>query len=753
MAVSSKQPFEVQSFTQGLTDDPFEPDQKYSIELNNLILEPDESLKSRDGSSVEDTVNPQIPAGTERIGALINYDNNANLLVQSIKKVYYRNTSAYTTIVGPTSNDVFSSGAFTNNTSYAQWNKQVFITNDSFPSPMKIYKDSGGVFRVNNSGLPALATSPTVTPVAGAGTYLYAFHHEFTYTVGEQTFEDVGPVTQVTVASAAAPNISTIAITNIPILANGVTNNYATTTIKIQIFRTINAGTTFYKVGEVTNGTTTFNDTVSDTTLQTNVLMYTQDNTIEFDPAPASKFVHIVNNIGYYGFIKESSVEYPFKVRQSIPAAPGAVPQDFEIDLEDTISGIGSVVSFPIIFCKRKIYRIDGAIDQFGHGSMDPKVISDTAGCISHLSIVSAEGRIFWAGNDGFYVSDGYSVKKISDKINSRYRAMKDASFDVRRICGKFDEENRRICWGVEFDSSNEDNDSLFVLDLRWGIRDASTFTTWSGTSFRPTALEFFNDDLYRGDDNGYVYYHDSSLSTDPRVDTNTAAANWSTETIIWNYVSCNYNFGSSFYRKRPTRILITARNIGNTSIQVNSIDNDGLRTRTLKPIRYRRNFIWRDPTFMWDNPDCVWNSTGVIEQWRRFPARGLRVSYCQIQITNAYSVIANSDTYGLATFDATGNTATLANYPTYNWPSNSEDYYLSTEVDGYSRQYKVLTWTANILTLVDSINNLPSGSLKWLLQGYKKGEPINLQSYCIHVADEDQMQLTYETGDDGANA
>lgn len=753
MAVSSKEPFQVSAFDQGLTDDPFDGDARRSITLDNFTLEPDSSLISRPGSVIEDLVHPQIPAGTERIGLLINYNHNANLLVQSLKKFYYRNPSSYTEIVGPTSNPVFSIGAYTNNAAFSQWNSQVYVTNDGFPIPMKIYKDSGGTLRVNNNGLPALASSPTVTPVAGANSYIYAFHYFFSYTVGSQTFEDVGPVTEVSTSAAAAPNVSPIAITLIPALSNGVTNNYATTTIKVQIYRTTNAGTVFYKVGEVTNGTTTFNDTMSDTTLQTQVLMYTEDGTIELDPVPLHKFVHIVNNIAYYGFIKDGSVEYPFRLRQSIPLAPSGAPEDFFIDLEDEIKGLGSVNSIPIVMCNRQIYRLEGSFDQFGRGGINPVRISDTAGCISHLSIVSAEGQIFWAGNDGFYASNGYEVIKISDKNNTSYRDMKEACFDVKRICGKFDEENRRICWGVERDSSTMDNDSFFVLDLRWGVRNASTFTTWSGTSFRATALEFFDNNLYRGDDNGYVYYHSADLTTDPRVDTAAEAVDWAEETIIWNYVSVNNDFGGTFFRKKPTRILLTARNIGNTSIQVNSIDNDGQRTRVLKPIRWRRNFVWDDPTFIWDNPDCVWNSSGVIEQWRRFPARGLRLSYCQIQVTNAYSVIANSDFYGLATFSGSANTAVLINSATYVWPDNSEDYYISTEVDDYSRQFKVLSMTSDTLTLVDSINNLPSGNLKWLLQGYKKGEKINLQGYCIHVANEDQNQMAYHTGDDGANA
>jgi hypothetical protein len=331
--------------------------------------------------------------------------------------------------------------------------------------------------------------------------------------------------------------------------------------------------------------------------------------------------------------------------------------------------------------------------------------------------------------------------------------AMKSAADDVKRIYGVFDEENRKIIWAIQQDSSNTDNDSTINLDLKWGIRPHSTFTTWSGTSFRAASLVFFNDYLYRGDDNGYVYYHYDSPLTDPKVDVNTAAADWDEETIIWNYKSCNIDFGSTFFRKKPTRILLTARNIGNTSIQISSIDDDGRRVRDLKEIRWRRNFVWRGIDFVWGTTVCTWRALGLIEQWRRFPARGLRVSYCQIQITNAYSIVTNSDSLGTATLSGAANTATLDDAATQDWPADAVDYYISTSNDNYTNEYKVLTRTDDVLTVVDSTNTFPTGSFQWVLKGYRKGEPLNLQGYCIHVANEDQMQMTYELGQDGTNA
>lgn len=754
MATSSKSPYEVTEFTSGITDDPFDKDPKAAIELDNFNIEPDGSILSRPGSVVEDTTNPQIPAGAARIGALIDYDNGTNLLVQSQDKVYFRNPSAYSTITGPTANDVFSVGTEANNTTFSQWNNHVYLSNDGFPSPMKIYKDSGGVFRVNNNGLPALASSPTCTPTAGANSYIYAFHHSFSYTVGDQTFQDEGPITTVEVNNADAPNSNQIAITAIPVIANGATDNYATSTITIEIYRTTNGGATYYKVGAVTNGTTTFNDTVSDATLATNATIYTNDGTVEFDPVPKHKFGHVINNIAYYGFLQDSSgVDFPFRIRQSTPLAPSSAPETFFTDLEDEIKGIGSVQSIPIVLCKRHIYRLEGNFDQFGRGGINPVRISDTAGCISHLSIVSAEGQLFWAGNDGFYTSDGYKVMKVSDKVNSRYKLFRDQADDVKRIYGTFDEENRRVMWAVQKNSSNVENDTVALLDLRWGLRDHSTFTTWSGTTFRASSLVFFNEDLYRADDNGIVYKHDPDTLTDPRVDPIVVAGSWEEETVIWTYESCSLNFGSSFFRKKPTRILTTARNIANTSIQIISIDDDGKRERYLRPIRWRNNVVWGDVNLVWGSTECKWKVLGVIEQWRRFPSQGLRVSFIRVKISNAYSVVSNSDTLGTAACDSTAKTATLTDAGTKDWPSDVVDYRISTDADAYAEEFTILERTSDdVITVVDSSGNFPNTTQKWLIKGYRKGEPLNLQGYVVHTANEDQQQITYETGDDGAN-
>lgn len=751
------QPLEITDFTGGLTDFTFSEQMSSAVILDNFTVQFNQSLLTRPGSIVDDVTptHGKIPAGNVRIGTLINYDNSSNLLVQSGRDIYYRNPSAYTTLLGPSGNHVFSNGTVANLVSKSEWNKHVFITHDGFPRPQKIYKDSGGVIRVRTSGLPDLATAPVVTAGgAGAQNFIYAFHYKYVYTVGSQIFEDDGPVTFVELNNSAAPNVTPVSITNIPVLANGATDNWDTANIKVEIYRTTNNGVDSFFVAEVTNGTTTYSDNTSDATLSDSTLLYLSDGSLDNDPPPLSKYVHVVNNIGYYAYVKVGSEEFPFKIRQSVPFDPDSCPEPLEDSVEDVITGFSSVQSIPIALCKRHIYRIEGAFDQFGRGSMNHVRISDTAGCVSNLSIVQAENGLFWAGNDGFYYTDGYQVMKISDSLNDSYKAMLAASTNSSRIYGKFDEANRRITWGVQLDSSSLDNDTLYVLDLRWGLKANSVFTTWSGSnSFRPTAVEFFNKLLYRADTRGYVFVHSDIYDTDPLVDTFNNPEDWSVQTIIWKYRSIAMNFGTNLFRKFASKILLLAKNKTNVSIQINFINDDGRIIRVLKEIRWRRNFVWGDPQFSWSDPQCIWNGEGLIEQWRRAPAKGLRFSFLQVEITNSYTVITNSDMLGAATFNPTTKVVTLDVPATNDWPLLSKGYFLSSEVDGYVRQFQVTARTADTITVLDAGNNLPSGSNKWLLKGYEKGEILNLLGYTVHWAPISKSQQTYESGQDGANS
>lgn len=749
---------EFNDFSGGKTDHYVNGRQNQAQEMDNLVVLPDKSAISRPGSELWDETNAQITAGNQRVGQLINYNNDEKLFVQSEKKFYYRAVTpgAYSVLQGPTSNDVLTAGTTSAYVSYAQWNRHLYVTDSEFSPVQRIFKDSGGTYRCYNAGLPALATEPVVTAgAAGSGTYSYAFHHFFTYTIGTEVFEDYGPVTIVPLANSAAPDATTVPITVIPVLANGATDNYATATIKIYIYRTIDGGSTYYKIGEVTNATTTFNDTYADSAITSGLLLYTDGGILDNDAPPKAKYLHMCDKVMVYAHVKEGSIVYPNKYKLAVEDDPDSVPGANESTVENEITGVSSAAGIRIILTKGPIYRSEGKYDETGRGNIVDIRISDTAGCVSNRSIVQAEGSIFWCGNDGFYTSNGYQVQKISKHLNTTYKSWLDNVSDHRKIEGKYEQKNKRILWTVQNDASSGDVDRVVILDLQWPVTEESTFTTASnGESFRPTTLEYFDGDLYRGDTRGYVFRHDESLATDKRVDTAVTPTDWEDKTIIFNYKGIATSLGSTMSRKWVSSCVLNAKNRGNVSIQINAINDDGVLTRPLKEIRERGSFTWGDPDFTWNGADtCTWGPRVLIKAKRRMPAGGLRLTYIQIQITNAYSVIQNSDTIGEAVFDIAAKTATLVNAATRDWPETSVDYYLSQEDDLYDTQFLVTERAADVLTYSDTGNLSTTGTQAWLLKGYKKGEVINLLSYGLKYAPILQTHETWTSTEGGENA
>lgn len=752
------QDFTVDDFSGGITDFYLGAPKNMAQVMDNFFVLNNRSIKSRAGSIIDNETYDRIPTGNERIGAIINYNDSDTLLVQANRKIYYRTSAAgnpYAELTGPSGNPLLSAGSTANFISYSQWNRHLFVASDAGVKPQKIYKDGSNVLQLRTAGLPALASSPSLASAGGTGSnYIYAFHYFYQYTIGTQVFEDAGPVTQVAISNVGAPNVNTITISAIPVLANGVTDNYDTTVIKVKIFRTITNGTEFFFVKEVTNGTTSTTDTLSDATLDDGELIYTTGGVLDNDPPPIAKYIFTVNGFTYYLNLTESGEALPNDYGQSVQNDPDSVPGSFRDTVAYELTGGSSAGGVPIILTNKAIYRIDGNFDEFGQGFMSAIQIHDTAGCISHRSIVQAEGRIFWAGNDGFYMSDGYQVQKISIHLKESYAAYRDNLSNTQKIEGMYHPLEGRIYWTFQTSETSTDVDACLVMDLEWGVRDSCTFTTVSGLeSFAPTSITMFNNMLYRADRRGYVFIHGDSYSTDPLVNVSEDAEDWGEQTITWRYKGPGFNFGAPMIRKWVPRVSLKAANEGDVSIQINGIVDDGRVVKECKEIRSRNGFFWGDPEFDWGDASCSWAGGGIINQWRRFPAGGLRCDFFQVEITNAYSIVTNSDTLGQATFNNTTNKATLDDV-TQQWPLQARGYFISTEADLYATEFEVLARDSNtVLTLLDPNNVLPTTSKKWLLKGYPKSDVLNLLNYTLAWAPLTMSQVPYRTSQVGNNA
>lgn len=743
MSPSPNQPLTIDDFSGGRTDNYFLAPLNQYYACNNLFpIRHGQKAKllSRPGIDIVDEDFPKANPDGSRIAALTYFQ--AEILAMAARKIRYNAGAGWTELLGPvTSNSLFPSGTTTANVvSYAQWNNHLFITNDAYVAPSKVYRDGSSVRQLRTAGLPHLASNPNAqlaSFAAGAISFLYKFVYKYTYAVGTVTYIDRGaPTTAVQALAAAAPNSDSIVIENIPVLANGITYNWDTANIKVEVYRTTGNGQVFYYVGEVTNGTTTYTDTTADATLTTaNVKLYTEGGAVANDPVPLATCVYVFKDKGYYGNIKDGTQLLKNRIFQSIPGDIDAVPATFFVDVQDEVVGIGSASGLVVAVCGSSVYRIDGEFDQLGRGGMTATRIGEASDCVSSQSITVTPEGVFWAGQNYYYWTDGYQVKKINQDWTASYRLSTFDTTAQKRIQGKYDQKNRRVWWTIQTNTGVLDDCSTCdVLHLEWGVRENSSFTVVSGEDeFAPTALEFVGDDLYSGNRFGYLMIHSDDSVSDISVDDTAGADEWTTQTILWDYISPATDFNVPNMRKYTPRIIFAGRNLSNASIQVTSIEDDGRIINELKPIRWRSNFTWGDTLFTWGNLDCIWGFAGLIEEQRRFPASSLRCDFKQIEISNAFVPIVNSDSFGTVTVDAALATVTFDSLLTATWPVDPIGYVITLESDGYVTQYPVIARTDTTLTLLDSGGTLPDDTeVEWELSGYPKNEKLNVMSFSI---------------------
>jgi hypothetical protein len=738
MPLNYQTPLMLNDFTGGLTDYPLTAPLNQYESAQNLLLDRQRNLIERFGSTIYNSTCYQIPAGAQRISYLEMFEDQ--MLIQSAKKWYYiSGTPAWITLQGVDGNDVFDAGTVSSLIDSTQWRGHLIVTNDAWATPTKIYKDST-TLKVLTAGLPK-PTAPTVTPQANdAKAYIYAFVYYNEYTVGSSTFIDISTPVEVVVGSAGDMSGTGHfnAITAIPAIS--ALKNYNTLTTKIHIYRTIHNGDKFFYVGSVNSGTTTYTDNSTDATIILNAELYT--DTLEAnDTPPVCKYLATANDIVWYGHVKDGTQIYPFRIRQSIQGDPDSCPASFYTDVDGNITGLAGYNNLLICMTEDKIFRIEGYYTDAGQiqlpqdynytGVISQRMINDKAGCISHLSIVETIGGVFWAGNDGFYWSDGMQVKCISDNIRETYKTITSSATQKLKIYGTYDNINQRIYWSV---TTSSENNEIFVYDLFYGCFTGPLLG--GNSSFNPTAILVENGSLVRADSSGYLFKHTSTYLTDPVINLATNPSTWKTQAIIYNLKTVAINFGSDTVRKWVPKIKAVLQNEGNIAVQINSYDDGGVASKALQEIRYMGSAEWEDPELIWEDDSFIYPPLGtLITKLRRFPTGKLRCFYKQIEITNAMTVISYSDLTSNVTINNVAKTATLVNAADYDMPASPEGYYIRFSDDDYTREYLITAGSGDVVTFADTGNYAPSGVYGYEIVGCRKNDYFHLVSLTLDYA------------------
>lgn len=486
----------VDMFDGGITDFPISADlNKYEFG-NNFVINEYADLQTRPGTLhdfLTNGVRARLPTNM-RVGLMAPQTTGSSadftIIKQSEKKLFYDNGTTRTELVGPGSASAFDITNMDDEVacSYSEWNNHTFMTHESpFQIPVKIYRDSS-TLRLRTAGLPVVAGSGfTATGGAGAN-YIYALVYKYTYPVGTTTYIDRGrPFSKsfTNIGTATASASPGITVGSIPVLANGTGEHYDTTAIKVEVYRTTNGGSILYYVGEVTNGTTSYSDTTSDNTLvAAGVTIYTTGGVLANDRPPKTKYVHSTSDFTYWAHGYEVSTTsadgelLPQRIWQSKRGDPDSVPASFYADIEEPLTAISSIKSIPIAFGANSVYRLDGTFDNNGRGGMFPKKISDKVGCVGQLSVVQTLSGLYFAGNDGFYYTDGYQIYSLSaEDFKETYSGLIETDLQKKRIYGCYDGLNKRVLWACNTPDSEagEENNKIFCLYLPKG-----KFTTWT---------------------------------------------------------------------------------------------------------------------------------------------------------------------------------------------------------------------------------------------------------------------------------
>lgn len=591
----------------------------------------------------------------------------------------------------------------------------------------------------------------TLASVSTMGSALYTFVWRYNYTAGGLFFEnDSTPALLSTFQWQANPSGPLpsqaspypVTLSGFPVLTNASNQNWDTANIVLDIYRTITNGQSFFLVGTVTNGTTTFTDTVTDTQLVSNEPLYTTGGVLQNDQPPASKFITLINSTAYYGYCTDitSGQIFPNRILQSIPSAPYAVPAENFDDLDDTLTGLSNFNNYVVAFCRTKIYRMEGSYDELGNGLLTHVQIAPTVGAISHASIVQTDYGIFFCGTNGIYWTDGFTLTRVTGELEATYNGLISTSTQQARINGVYDKLTRRVYWTFCSSSGVSECDVAYILDLNWGISEKMSFTTFSGANFSPSALVIFNSQLIRGTSYGFLFQHGSQYTSDQTpllAQTSTPSTQWAPQAIIYDFKSCQTHFGSSQFKKWVTRVTFQGQAQTPLYMQINRSNNNNPTYLPLVPVR---SIL----------------TSGMIDTYRRMPAGSLRCDWMAIEFTNASLILYGSDSLGVVSVSAlSAGSITLT--LTGTWPVWMTLYTIAFQNDGYVKPYTITGQTTHTLTVADPDATSPAGQtgVLWQISGIAYGQQFNLTAYNVSYAVLSDEQSAYQgatSTDGGAN-
>lgn len=302
-----------------------------------------------------------------------------------------------------------------------------------------------------------------------------------------------------------------VALTGLVNVDVDVTVNTLTCTersdVRIALYRTLDGGTEFYRVGEIANDetvpTVTITDTVSDVDLADNERLYT-DGGIK-----GAMAVHPFEVVGsHQQRVVYAPLEWPStRVHYSKAIEYGVAPEfrdDFVIDVPfegGDITGLASFLDRLLIFKEMKIYAVDGEgpdATGYGRGYSTPYLISDIVGCSDQHTIVRTPHGVMFSSENGIWLLD-------------TSMQLQPVGLDVKYETGLYDYTHAAVQadQGHVVFFSQDTNAPALVFDFIRG-----NWATWTNHLARASCVSF-GGKLYHMRTDDQVVVQDNTTSLD----------------------------------------------------------------------------------------------------------------------------------------------------------------------------------------------------------------------------------------------
>lgn len=254
---------------------------------------------------------------------------------------------------------------------------------------------------------PTFSTSPGQTPTATAsgGTAATAQTRVYTYIMVSKYGEEGAPATASTLTvSGNADGTWTLANMNY-LVTSGLNPNIT----KLRLYRTISASNVAYRKvieWDISALPSSYNDTVSDTTLATNTPL----QSLDWTPPPLNLSGLCAGPGGMLAAFTGKTVRF------SVPFYPHAWPEAYQLALEDDIVAMGWVGSMLIIGTTGR----PGVVQGTGPTSLSLQKFDEVLPCLSARSLVTTSAAVFFASLDGLLALGPQGVNNVTQAFATR---------------------------------------------------------------------------------------------------------------------------------------------------------------------------------------------------------------------------------------------------------------------------------------------------------------------------------------------